>query len=95
MQAKRLHVLHAHETKELAKGPVRSMTIDTVTTQQRSLAMESAPLTLMKGQLSVIFHTRAVSSDCSNIRQNLFFAFVYNAPACRWQRTCCIRCSVW
>jgi Cu+-exporting ATPase len=64
-QAKRLHVLHAHETKELAKDPVCSMTIDPVTTQQHSLAMESAPLTLVKGQLSVIFHTRAVSSDCT------------------------------
>ena len=27
-----------------------------------------------------------------NIRQNLFFAFLYNALGCRWRRGCFIRC---
>ncbi|HTC26345.1 HAD-IC family P-type ATPase, partial [Dyella sp.] len=44
------------------------------------VAMESAQLTLMKGQLTGILHARALSqSTVRNIRQNLFFAFIYNA----------------
>jgi P-type Cu+ transporter len=44
------------------------------------VAMESAQLTLVKGQLTGILHARALSqATVRNIRQNLFFAFVYNA----------------
>jgi Cu+-exporting ATPase len=44
------------------------------------VAMESAQLTLVKGQLTGILHARALSqSTVRNIRQNLFFAFIYNA----------------
>ena len=44
------------------------------------VAMESAGITLVKGDLSGIVKARALSAAVmSNIRQNLFFAFVYNA----------------
>jgi P-type Cu+ transporter len=44
------------------------------------VAMESAQITLVKGQLTGILHARALSqSTVRNIRQNLFFAFIYNA----------------
>jgi P-type Cu+ transporter len=43
------------------------------------IAMESAQLTLVKGQLGGILHARNLSqATVRNIRQNLFFAFVYN-----------------
>ncbi|GAB2488934.1 heavy metal translocating P-type ATPase [Arenimonas alkanexedens] len=43
------------------------------------IAMESAKLTLVKGDLMKIVHARALSrATVRNIRQNLFFAFVYN-----------------
>ncbi len=43
------------------------------------VAMESAGLTLLKGDLTGIARARTLSSaTMSNIRQNLFFAFVYN-----------------
>ncbi len=43
------------------------------------VAMESAPLTLVKGNLSGILRARQIShATMRNIRQNLFFAFVYN-----------------
>jgi Cu+-exporting ATPase len=43
------------------------------------VAMESAGLTLLKGDLTGILRARALSSaTMRNIRQNLFFAFVYN-----------------
>jgi len=44
------------------------------------VAMESAGVTLVKGDLSGIVRARALSrATMANIRQNLFFAFVYNA----------------
>ena len=44
------------------------------------VAMESAGVTLLKGDLTGILRTRRLSAaTMSNIRQNLFFAFVYNA----------------
>nr|WP_318653872.1 copper-translocating P-type ATPase [Anaeromyxobacter oryzae] len=44
------------------------------------VAMESAPVTLVKGDLRGIVRARRLSrSTMRNIKQNLFFAFVYNA----------------
>jgi Cu+-exporting ATPase len=44
------------------------------------IAMESAGVTLLRGDLSGILRARRLSrATMSNIRQNLFFAFVYNA----------------
>jgi Cu+-exporting ATPase len=44
------------------------------------VAMESAGVTLVKGDLRAIARARQLSrATMSNIRQNLFFAFVYNA----------------
>ena len=44
------------------------------------VAMESADVTLIKGDLRGIVRARKLSAaTMSNIRQNLFFAFVYNA----------------
>jgi Cu+-exporting ATPase len=44
------------------------------------VAMESAGITLVKGDLRGIVRCRRLSeSAMRNIRQNLFFAFVYNA----------------
>jgi P-type Cu+ transporter len=44
------------------------------------VAMESAHVTLVKGDLNGIVRARRLSAaTMSNIRQNLFFAFVYNA----------------
>ncbi|HMN46701.1 MAG TPA: heavy metal translocating P-type ATPase [Povalibacter sp.] len=44
------------------------------------VAMESAGVTLVKGDLTGIVRARALSRQTmKNIRQNLFFAFVYNA----------------
>ncbi len=44
------------------------------------VAIESAGITLLRGDLMGIVKARALSSAVmSNIRQNLFFAFVYNA----------------
>ena len=44
------------------------------------VAMESAGVTLVKGDLRGIARARALSrATMANIRQNLFFAFVYNA----------------
>jgi Cu+-exporting ATPase len=44
------------------------------------VALESAPVTLMHGDLSGIARARALSrATVRNIHQNLFFAFVYNA----------------
>ncbi len=43
------------------------------------IAMESAAITLVKGDLRGIVRARALSkATMRNIRQNLFFAFVYN-----------------
>ncbi len=44
------------------------------------VAMESAAITLLKGDLTGILRARRLSqATMRNIRQNLFFAFVYNA----------------
>jgi len=44
------------------------------------VAMESAGITLLKGDLTGIVGARRLSqATMSNIRQNLFFAFIYNA----------------
>ena len=44
------------------------------------IAMESASVTLLKGDLNGIVRARRLSqATMSNIRQNLFFAFAYNA----------------
>ena len=48
--------------------------------QGRVVAMESAGVTLVKGDLRGIARARGLSrSTMRNIRQNLFFAFIYNA----------------
>ncbi|MEO5810695.1 MAG: heavy metal translocating P-type ATPase [Rhodanobacter sp.] len=44
------------------------------------IAMESAQVTLVKGDLTAIVRARTLSqATVRNIRQNLFFAFIYNA----------------
>jgi P-type Cu+ transporter len=44
------------------------------------VAIESAGITLLKGDLTGIVRARRLSqATMRNIRQNLFFAFVYNA----------------
>jgi P-type Cu+ transporter len=44
------------------------------------VAIESADITLLRGELSAIVRARRLSAaTMRNIRQNLFFAFVYNA----------------
>jgi len=44
------------------------------------VAMESAGITLLKGDLTGIVRARKLSqATMRNIRQNLFFAFIYNA----------------
>lgn len=44
------------------------------------IAMQSAEITLVKGDLNGIVRARDLSNKVmKNIRQNLFFAFVYNA----------------
>ena len=44
------------------------------------VAMESAGMTLVKGDLDGIVRARKLSAaTMRNIRQNLFFAFLYNA----------------
>jgi Cu+-exporting ATPase len=44
------------------------------------VAMESAGITLLKGDLTGIVRARRLSqATMRNIRQNLFFAFIYNA----------------
>ncbi len=46
------------------------------------VAMESAAVTLVKGDLQGILRARRLSrATMRNIRQNLFFAFVFNALA--------------
>jgi Cu+-exporting ATPase len=44
------------------------------------VAMESAGITLVKGDLTGIVRARKLSrATMANIKQNLFFAFIYNA----------------
>ena len=58
------------------------------------VAMESAGITLLKGDLTGIVRARRLSQAVmSNIRQNLFFAFIYNALGCRSRPACSTRGS--
>lgn len=58
------------------------------------VAMESAGITLLKGDLMGIARARLVArATMRNIRQNLFFAFVYNAVGIPWPRACSIPSS--
>ncbi len=59
------------------------------------VAMESAGVTLVKGDLRGIVRARRLSrATMRNIRQNLFFAFIYNVLGRAGRgRACCIRCS--
>jgi Cu+-exporting ATPase len=44
------------------------------------IAMESAGVTLLRGDLNGILKAKRLSeATMTNIRQNLFFAFIYNA----------------
>ena len=53
---------------------------DTVKGTGTDVAMESAGVTLLRGDLMGIIRVRSLSKAVmSNIRQNLFFAFIYNA----------------
>jgi hypothetical protein len=53
------------------------------------VAMESAGITLLKGDLQGIVKAALLSrAMMRNIRQNLFFAFIYKLWASRWQRVC-------
>ena len=58
------------------------------------VAMESAGITLVRGDLRGILRARALSrATMKNIRQNLFLAFVYNTLGCRSPRVFSIRSS--
>ena len=58
------------------------------------VAIESAGVTLVKGDLRGIVRARRLSqATMRNIRQNLFFAFIYNPPASRSPPACSIRSS--
>ena len=66
------------------------------------IAIESAGITLVHGDLRGIVRARALSrATIGNIRQNLFFAFIYNllgvpiAAGCsiRFSDCCSIQCS--
>ena len=59
------------------------------------VAMESAGVTLVKGDLRGIVRARRLSrATMRNIRQNLFFAFLYNVARrtdCRWHPLSVVR----
>ena len=58
------------------------------------VAMESAGVTLLKGDLTGIVRARRLSqATMRNIRQNLFFAFIYNAAGVPIAAGVLIRCS--
>ena len=58
----------------------KAATIERLKAEGRRVAMESAHVTLVKGDLGAILRARRLSGDTvRNVRQNLFFAFVYNA----------------
>lgn len=55
------------------------------------VAMNSAQVTLVKGDLRGTAQARAISQHTvANMKQNLGFAFVYNALGVPWPRGCCI-----
>jgi Cu+-exporting ATPase len=58
------------------------------------VAIESASVTLLKGDLTGIVRARRLSeATMANIRQNLFFAFIYNAAGIPIAAGLSIRCS--
>jgi len=58
------------------------------------VAMESAGVTLVKGDLRGIARARLLSrATMSNIRQNLFFAFIYNSLGILCLDYCIINCN--
>jgi P-type E1-E2 ATPase len=58
------------------------------------VAMESAGVTLLKGDLNGIVRARHLSTaTMANIRQNMLFAFIYNAAAYQSPPGFCIRLS--
>ena len=58
------------------------------------IAIESGGITLLKGDLEGILRARKLSqATMRNIRQNLFFAFIYNSSACRSRQACSIHFS--
>jgi Cu+-exporting ATPase len=57
--------------------------------------MESGGVTLVKGDLAAMVRARNLSrAVMRNIRQNLFFAFVYNSLGVLSRRAFCIHSSV-
>ena len=58
------------------------------------VAIESAGVTLLKGDLMILNRARHLSEiTMKNIRQNLFFAFIYNAlgvPVAAGLRLSCV-----
>ncbi|MGH4788953.1 HAD-IC family P-type ATPase, partial [Klebsiella pneumoniae] len=66
-------------TRLKASGHVVAMAGDGVN-DAPALAIESAGVTLLKGDLMILNRARHLSEiTMKNIRQNLFFAFIYNA----------------
>jgi Cu+-exporting ATPase len=56
------------------------------------VAVESAGVTLVKGDLDGLVKARRLSRvTLSNIRQNLFFAFIYNEGSCPYNSTLRVR----
>jgi len=64
----------------LANGPLALAQCIDVVNRGADVAIESAGITLLKGDLTGILKARTLSrAVMRNIRQNLFFAFIYNA----------------
>jgi len=58
------------------------------------VAIESAGITLLRGDLMGIVEARRLSlATMRNIRQNLFLPSFTTLPVCRLRRACCIRFS--
>ena len=70
-------------SQALARFTTRPITATAIAWQKSigtDVAMESAGVTLLKGDLIGIVRARRLSqATMRNIRQNLFFAFIYNA----------------
>ena len=66
------------DTVDLSGGVMRELTEETGLTGA-DVAVESAGITLVKGDLNGIARARTLAqATIGNIRQNLFFAFLYN-----------------